>query len=362
MHSCIKLLPSHELKQAIKIGTRDSQLAVWQATLVQKLLKQNGVTAELVYIKSEGDLDTVTPLYELGVQGIFTKSLDTALLNRRIDIAVHSLKDVPTKLADGITQAAVLERASYKDILIYRDDLQVLSSELGVVNGHWSMVNEQTTIGSPLTTHHSPLTTHHSPPLRPAGGFTIATSSIRRMAQWLHRYPHHIIENLRGNVNTRLHKLNEHNWNGAIFAAAGLERINLRPQNSIDLDWMLPAPAQGAITIVCRKDDKFSFETCSLLNDHNTELCTKIERDFLKVLLGGCSTPISALAVVENGILIFKGNIFSPDGKKKIEVEKEVPVSRAIDLGNIAAKEILSGAGQEIMEIVRKRVKDDGKI
>src|ERR1017187_121498 len=107
MHSCIKHLPSHELKQAIKIGTRESQLAMWQATLVQKLLKQNGVESELVFIKSEGDMDTVTPLYELGVQGIFTKSLDIALLNKRIDIAVHSLKDVPTKLAYGIQQAAV---------------------------------------------------------------------------------------------------------------------------------------------------------------------------------------------------------------------------------------------------------------
>ena len=348
MYSCIKLLPSHELKQAIKIGTRDSQLAVWQATLVQKLLKQNGVTAELVYIKSEGDLDTVTPLYELGVQGIFTKSLDTALLSRRIDIAVHSLKDVPTKLADGIRQAAVLERASFKDILIYKDDLAVVSAELGLVNGRWQMANKKNSIDSPFTIHHSP--------------FTIATSSIRRMAQWLHRYPNHAIENLRGNVNTRLHKLHEHNWNGAIFAAAGLERINLRPQNSIDLDWMLPAPAQGAITIVCRNNDTSSFDVCSLLNDQDTELCTKIERDFLRALLGGCSTPISALAVIEKGTLIFKGNICSPDGKKIIEVEKEVPVSLAIDLGFIAAKEILSGAGQEIIEIVRKRVKDDGKI
>ena len=149
------------MKQAIKIGTRESQLAVWQATLVQKLLKQNGVASELVYIKSEGDMDTVTPLYELGVQGIFTKSLDAALLNKRIDIAVHSLKDVPTKLADGIQQAAVLERASYKDILIYKDDLQVVSSELGLVNGQWAMGNEQTAMA--IKNHYSPFTIHHSP-------------------------------------------------------------------------------------------------------------------------------------------------------------------------------------------------------
>jgi hydroxymethylbilane synthase len=324
------------LKQAIKIGTRESQLAVWQATLVQKLLKQNGVTSELVYIKSEGDLDTVTPLYELGVQGIFTKSLDVALLNKRIDIAVHSLKDVPTKLAGGIQQAAVLERASYKDILIYKDDLQVLSSELGLVNGEWAMGNGQWAMNSPFTTHHSP--------------FTIATSSIRRKAQWLHRYPNHTIENLRGNVNTRLHKLNEHNWNGAIFAAAGLERINLRPENSVDLDWMLPAPAQGAITIGCRTDDKFCFEVCNLLNDPGTELCTKIERDFLRALLGGCSTPISALAVIENDTIIFKGNICSPDGKKKIEVEKTVTVKDSNESGTAAANELLKN--EEARQII----------
>lgn len=353
MHSCIKHLPSHELKQAIKIGTRESQLAVWQATLVQKLLKQNGVESELVFIKSEGDMDTVTPLYELGVQGIFTKSLDIALLNKRIDIAVHSLKDVPTKLAYGIQQAAVLERASYKDILIYTDDLHAVSSALGLVNGQWATGNKKNK-DSEATIHHSQTATHHSPPARAAGGFTIATGSIRRMAQWLHRYPNHTIENLRGNVNTRLHKLNEHNWNGAIFAGAGLERINLRPGNSIDLDWMLPAPAQGAITIVCRNNDKFSFNACHLLNDYSTELCTKIERDFLRTLLGGCSTPISALAVMETDTIIFKGNICSPDGRTKIDIEKEVPVSRAGDLGMIAANEILIN-GQAVMETIRTK-------
>src|SRR6185437_84529 len=210
----------------IKIGTRESQLAVWQATHVQNLLKETGVDSELIFIKSEGDLNTVTPLYELGVQGIFTKTLDAALLSKRIDIAVHSMKDVPTQLAKGIRQAAVLKRASYKDILVYK--------------GEWAMVNNEL-----ATTHHSPLTIHHSP-------FIIATSSIRRKAQWLHRHPNHTIESLRGNVNTRLRKLEANDWNGVIFAAAGLERINLRPENSIDLDWMLPAPAQGAITISCR--------------------------------------------------------------------------------------------------------------
>ena len=111
------------MRQVIKIGTRESQLAVWQAKLVQQLLQKGDISSELIYIKSEGDVDTVTPLYELGVQGIFTRTLDAALLDRRIDVAVHSMKDVPTKLAKGIRQAAVLPRASFKDILVYKNEL-----------------------------------------------------------------------------------------------------------------------------------------------------------------------------------------------------------------------------------------------
>jgi hydroxymethylbilane synthase len=291
------------LKHSIKIGTRESQLAVWQATHVQQLLQKNNVESELVYIKSEGDLDTVTALYEIGVQGIFTKSLDAALLNNRIDVAVHSMKDVPTQLAKGIRQAAVLKRGSHKDIFVYKNDPSFLEDKNS--NG------------------------------------IIATSSIRRSAQWLHHYPNHTFENLRGNVNTRLRKINDHNWNGAIFAAAGLERIDIRPVNSIELNWMLPAPSQGAIAIVCRADDLVSFEICSQLNDEATALCTKIERDFLRALMGGCSTPISALAIVENDKIIFKGNICSPDGKKKIEIEKQVGIDVSNELGKVAANELL---------------------
>lgn len=311
------------MKQAIKIGTRDSQLAVWQATKVQSLLAKNNVASDLIYIKSKGDVDTVTPLYELGVQGIFTKSLDAALIDKRIDIAVHSLKDVPTGLADGTRQAAVLKRASFKDILVFKGDIQIIEEQLN----------------SPSPIHDSRL-----PP------FTIATSSIRRKAQWLHRYPNHIIENLRGNVNTRLRKIEENKWKGAIFAAAGLERIGLRPANSIDLDWMLPAPAQGAITIVCRTDDTFSFDVSHELNDYNTQLCTRIERDFLRALLGGCSTPISALAIIENDFITFKGNICSPDGKKKIAIAKEVKIENSDDLGTAAANELLEN--EEARQII----------
>jgi hydroxymethylbilane synthase len=314
----------------LRIGTRESELAVWQATLVQKLLLESGTSSELVFIKSEGDIDTVTPLYALGVQGIFTKTLDAALLSNKIDLAVHSMKDVPTQLAEGISQAAVLKRASYKDILLYKnqDDLQ----KIGYIGNEWKKE-----FGTADTTP-----------------FTIATSSIRRIAQWLHRYPHHAIENLRGNVNTRVRKLKESNWNGAIFAAAGLERIGLRPRTSVDLDWMLPAPAQGAIMVVCRENDTSALNACSSLNDPDTTLCTRIERDFLKTLMGGCSTPISALAEIKNGSVVFKGNIVSTDGASVTEIEKSAPV-HSTNLGVLAAKELLLKGGKEMVEQIRKK-------
>lgn len=326
----------------IRIGTRDSQLAVWQATQVQNLLKESGIASELVYIKSEGDINTVTPLYALGVQGIFTKTLDAALLSNRIDIAVHSMKDVPTQLANGIQQAAVLERGSYKDIFVPHPEAPFRLPPVG------EATNAQP---SPKLAHEIILDTYLSdvsavgvPSHREGsvmGHPIIATSSIRRKAQWLNRYPNHTIENLRGNVNTRLRKVAESNWSGAIFAAAGLERIDLRPEKSITLDWMLPAPAQGAIMIVCREEDQFAYENCQAFNDEYTALCTKIERDFLSTLMGGCSTPISALAEVKNEKIIFQGNICTPDGKTKTEIEKEMPLEHAGNAGVLLANELL---------------------
>jgi hydroxymethylbilane synthase len=322
----------------IRIGTRESQLAVWQASRVQQLLAQNGFQSELIYIKSEGDIDLQTPLYEMGVQGIFTKSLDIALLNNKIDIAVHSMKDVPTQLAKGMVQAAVLERASYTDLLVYKDASRT--------NREWLTINEDPAKFEAQFTIHHPEQSRRTP-------FTIATSSIRRKAQWLHRFPKHNIENLRGNVNTRLRKLEENDWHGAIFAAAGLERINLRPENSIELEWMLPAPAQGAIMVVCRGNDEFAIEACDHFNDNDTAICTKIERDFLRTLLGGCSTPISALAQVKDNNIIFKGNILSVDGKEKVAVEQIIAVGGAAGMGKTAAEYLLANGGEKIAAGIR---------
>jgi hydroxymethylbilane synthase len=308
----------------IRIGTRESQLALWQAKLVQQRLSDNGIESILIPIRSEGDIDLQTPLYEMGVQGIFTRSLDLALLNDKIDIAVHSMKDVPTQLPAGIVQGAVLKRGSYKDILIPKEASGNQSA--------WKKIRK----GEPLGEDYAPM--------------VIATSSIRRKAQWLNLYPGHIIESLRGNVNTRLNKLIENEWDGAIFAAAGLERIELRPGNAIDLDWMLPAPAQGAIITVCREQDIQARAACQSFDDAPTALCTYIERDFLRALLGGCSTPISALAEIKKGKLHFKGNIVSVDGTNRIDIEKILPVEDAGQLGRQAAAEILQKGGRKITD------------
>ncbi len=315
------------MSKVLRIGTRESQLAVWQANTVKKLLAQNGYDSELVYIKSEGDIDLLTPLYEIGVQGIFTRSLDIALLNNRIDIAVHSMKDVPTQLPKGIIQSAVLERASYKDLLVYKGERGEMEKMM--------LYSQNATNDKQQTTN-----------------FIIATSSIRRKAQWQHRYPTHNVENLRGNVNTRLKKVSESNWQGAIFAAAGLERIHLRPEKSIELDWMLPAPSQGAIMVVCRQDDSLAFDACQAFNHEETALCTAIEKGFLRTLMGGCSTPVSALAQIENGQVHFQGNLLSVDGREKVEIEKFVQINDVTNLGVIAAKEMLANGGQSIADTI----------
>lgn len=302
------------IQKVIRIGTRESQLAVWQADTVRQLLARYGYESELVFIKSEGDTDLQTPLYEIGVQGIFTKALDIALLKGEIDIAVHSMKDVPTILAKGVVQAAVLPRANELDILVPGP----------------GYITDAT--GVPVT---------------------IATSSIRRKAQWLNKYPNSIIDNLRGNVNTRLRKVAESNWYGAIFAAAGLERIGLRPFTAISLDWMLPAPAQGAIVVVCKEGDYYCVDACSKFNDKDTEICTKVERDFLRVLLGGCSTPISGFARVDGGDIIFEGNILSRDGMQKRQISLQVPVSQSAELGRMAGTALLKDGGQAILDGIK---------
>lgn len=300
------------MNKTIKIGTRDSELALWQAKTVQNALEKIGHKTDLVPVKSTGDLNLDQPLYEMGITGIFTKTLDVAMVKGEIDIAVHSMKDVPTALPKGIVEAAVLKRANSTDILIHKG-LNFLKTE-----------------------------------------GTIATGSLRRKAQWLNRFPQHQVVDLRGNVNTRLKKLENNDWNGAIFAAAGLERINLKPENYIDLNWMIPAPAQGAMLIVAKAEDEFCREIISVLNHKETSIAVKIEREFLKKLEGGCTAPIGALATIKGDIVYFKGGLFSLDGKQKFLVEKTTKIDEAENFGYSCALEVLENGGSDLMKEIRE--------
>jgi hydroxymethylbilane synthase len=310
------------MSKTIRIGTRDSELALWQAHTVERKLNALGYTTEIVAVKSTGDLILDVPLYELGITGIFTKTLDVAMIKGEVDIAVHSMKDVPTALPKGIVQAAVLERANVQDILVHKGSLDFFNY---------------------------------------AG--TIATGSLRRQAQWLHRYPHHNVTDLRGNVNTRLQKLKDNNWDGAVFAAAGLERLDFLIGNDVKspsfggvgeaLDWMIPAPAQGAMVVVAMENDTFCREALAKLNHAPSEIATHIERQFLKTLEGGCTAPIGALATFIDDSIRFEGVLLSIDGKERLHIEKGVKADAYAGFGHECANEVLQNGGAELMEKIK---------
>lgn len=302
------------LNKIIRIGTRESKLALWQAVEVQKALEALGHTCELVPIKSPGDIDLTTPLHQFGTIGIFTKILDDALYADKIDIAVHSLKDYPTQPPDGLVIAAVLERGPARDILVHKGDLFFLEDG--------------------------------------AAG-TVATGSIRRVAQWKSHFPKHKTTGLRGNVQTRLKKLEESNWHGAIFAKAGLYRIGLLPEKYVELDWMIPAPAQGTIGIGCRQKDSGIVDLLQNINHPESFLCAKIERDFLRTVEGGCSAPVGAFAEVKNAAMHLTAGVFELDGSHKVVLESSAPLAEAENLGTTTAKEALAQGARQIMEKIK---------
>jgi len=303
------------MPKIIRIGTRDSQLAMWQAKTVQSQLEALGHKTVLVPVKSTGDLVLNKPLYELGITGIFTKTLDIAMLNEDIDIAVHSLKDVPTVLPKGIVQAAVLKRGNVNDTLVFKKNEEFLSARDAV----------------------------------------IATGSLRRRAQWLNRYPTHTVVGIRGNVNSRLQKLEDNDdWNAAIFAAAGIGRLNIRPENAINLHWMISAPAQGAIMVTALEADEELRAICAAINHEETEICTSIERKFLNVLEGGCTAPIGGLAKIKGEEVHFKGILLSKDGTKKIEVSEVAPLGKHYSLAESCANYIIDRGGKTLIDQLQR--------
>lgn len=300
------------MMRVLRIGTRDSALALWQARTLQSLLNKQDCKSVLVPIKSAGDQNLTQPLYTMGIQGIFTKALDSALLSGQIDVAVHSLKDVPTQLPEGIVLSAVLKRGAVKDIIVY------------------GSANEKS--------------------------HCIGTGSLRRKAQWLNRYPNDTVEDLRGNVQKRLEKLDQSQWKGALFAKAGLERLQLLQRKHLELDWMIPAPAQGAIGICCKAEAIKIQTLLSGVHCHETKRCVDEERNFLNTLEGGCTAPIGAHAEIFDGKFHFKGGLFSHDGKKALIQSREIPVEEAENFGKIIALEVLENGGKAIMQTLKDQL------
>ncbi len=294
----------------IKIATRDSALAVWQAEMVRKQLNSIGITSQLVLIKSTGDLSLDTPVNALGSTGVFTKAIDDAVLDGRANIGVHSLKDLPTEIDERLIIACVFEREDPHDLIVLRE------KDFTEIDGYEAI---------------------------------IATGSVRRKAQWLHRFPHDKFVPVRGNVNTRLKKLEESNWDGMFMAAAGLKRLNIQV-NHKRLNWMLPAPAQGVIVAVAKKEDAIANNILPRLNHRETTFQVLAERTFLKGLKAGCSTAVAALAILNKNEIILKTEILSPDGKEKITNKLSDTIERAMYVGEKSAEIAMRQGAEKLLK------------
>ncbi len=291
----------------VRIGTRSSALAMWQAQWVQQSLSAIGLSSEIVPLESSGDNNLVQPIYEIGVVGVFTKELDQALLHHKVDICVHSMKDVPTQLPDGIVEAFVPQRGPAGDVFVFR-------------NKNWESLSQR----------------------------RIATSSLRRQAQWLFAYKKDTVVPLRGNLQTRLDKIQINNWDGAVFAQAGLERLSTDPVTYCPIDWMVPAPAQGAIMVTTREDQTELLKKMRPLSHQPSRHCVHIERDFLRALQGGCSAPIGAHTSIQNNRILFRGCITEIDGSRHIEISEHFDPQTS-DIGERAAQILRKAGGQSIL-------------
>lgn len=304
------------MSRPLLIGTRGSPLALWQARYVwARLLEANGLgegDIGLNVITTSGDRIKDKPLREFGGKGLFTKEIDEALLRGDVDLAVHSMKDLPTELPAGIGIAAVLPRADVRDAFISKKAPTL--AEL--------------------------------PP-----GAAVGTSSLRRAAQVRRLRPDLRVVDFRGNVETRLKKLEDGKADATLLALAGLERLGLASHATSILatEEMLPAVAQGAIGITCREDDARTRALVSALNDEMAATAVACERSFLSRLDGSCKTPIAGLAEIEDGLLRFRGLILLPDGSEWYDIETKGAMKHAREIGADAGSELLARAGAGFM-------------
>ena len=310
----------------IVIGTRSSKLALWQAGHIQSELQKRhpGITIELNKIKTTGDKILDVPLAQVGGKGLFVKEIEEALLQGEADIAVHSMKDVPTEFPEGLHLAVICAREDPRDAFISGiRDAQFL------------------------------IRTFNDLPR----GAKIGTSSLRRSCQLLSVRPDLNIEQLRGNLDTRLRKLDEGLYDAIILAAAGVKRLGLHNRLTEILPFALSLPAigQGAIGIECRKDDAFITTLIAPLNHEETSLCVKAERAFLKKLEGGCQVPIAAHARLVNGRILMDGLVGSIAGDRIIKGYSEGDAEHAESLGTRLAEDVLGRGAKEILDEVYKK-------
>ena len=304
------------MKKPLVIGSRGSKLALWQARWIQALITRlhPEVTAEIEIIKTSGDVKT-DPLSVIGGKGVFTKELEDALLDGRIDIAVHSLKDLPTRLPNLLTVAAICEREDAHDALVLKE-----GQAMGSVND--------------------------LPP-----GAVVGTSSPRRLAQLKYLRRDIVSKDLRGNVDTRLRKLDEGQYQALLLAAAGLRRLGLEGRISalIATDEMLPAVGQGALGVETRANDHATIARVCSLNHEPTQLACTSERAFLRALGGGCQLPIAGYAVVTGNNLVLEGLIADPFGHDVVRGKLTGPTAEAEDLGSRLAHQLLQRGGDRLL-------------
>ncbi len=301
----------------LRLGTRKSKLALIQSNWVKQEIEKRfpDVQVELVKVTTKGDKILDVPLARVGGKGLFVKEIEEALLDGRIDFAVHSLKDVPTELPKGLEVSVFPEREDPRDALIARSGKGLM--EL--------------------------------PP-----GAKVGTSSLRRMAQLRAVRPDLVIESLRGNLDTRLNKLDEGHFDAIILAAAGLKRMGLsgRITEIISPEVLLPAIGQGALGIELRSEDRGTKRILSSLSHEETTIRVRAERAFLARLEGGCQVPIGAYATIEGNELTLEGLIGDEDGKKILRMKKMGSVDDPESIGDELGKEMLDAGGKEILEAV----------
>jgi hydroxymethylbilane synthase len=269
-----------ENKNPLRIGTRGSKLALAQANLAAGLLRGAGAASEIVVLKTTGDRIVDRPLADAGGKGLFVKELEDALLNNAIDLAVHSMKDVPVDLPPGLDIAAVLKREDPRDVFVSNRAKRLIDLPHGAVLG---------------------------------------TSSVRREAQVRRVRPDLKCVLLRGNVDTRLRKLDDGEMDAMLLALAGLKRLGLEARATQTLDDFLPALSQGAIGIEIRNTDARAREIVTQLNDTDTQIALDCERAFQRALGGSCRSPMAGLATVRDGVLSFHGEVIAPDGSKDVD-------------------------------------------